>query len=75
MAREVLSEKTLLPLSLVLVLVGAIFWVSTFYSQSIAQGKEIEAIQVQQLKYAEDLSALKADISFIRGILQREYGH
>lgn len=71
----VLSENTLLPLSLVLVLVGTVFWVGVFYWQNEARGKEIETLQKQQTVYSSDLADLKRDIAYIRGVIEGAYGH
>lgn len=72
--RLILSEKTLLPLSVVGILAGAIVWATTFYNQGVAQGEEIRSIKEQQTQYSKDLMDVKNDLAYIRGILEIHYG-
>ena len=70
-----LSEKTLVPLSLIATICGGVVWVTMLYAQGVSNAKSIDELRTIQNSYAEDLSAMKVDISFIRGVLERKNGH
>lgn len=68
---HVLSEKTLIPLSAIGILCGAIVWVTTIYAQGVSNSKAIEEIRKNQDNYMEGFTELKADVSYIRGFIEK----
>ena len=47
-AQGAITEKTLIPLSLLLVIAGGIFWFSSMYSQTQANAESIVEVKQQQ---------------------------
>lgn len=64
-----LTEKTTISISLMLALLGGVFWLSTIYSQSVANAKALEKISVEQLNYNKNLEAINTRLSRIEGAL------
>jgi hypothetical protein len=51
-----ITENTLLPISLVITLVGGVFWLTTIYSQSNANAVEIKEMKTKQELIIQELS-------------------
>lgn len=63
------SEKTLLPLSLVIGIMGGSSWLTTIYVQNKAHAGMIEEIKVRQDAYTQTLQKIDARLSRIEGKL------
>lgn len=69
---KVLTENTLIPISAVVFLAGAIVWVTTIYAQNLEHGKQIEELKKSQGQLMEDVGSMRADVSYVRGYLERK---
>ncbi len=72
---SILHENTLIPVSAIAFICGAVVWVTTIYAQGVSNAKAIEEIRVIQQNYISDIATMKSDISFIRGTLEKRNGH
>lgn len=75
MREKSLSENTLIPLSAISIIGGAIVWITTIYAQGTTNAKEITEVKQTQAIQADDLIQIKADVSFIRGFLEKGKKH
>jgi len=65
----VLDEKTLVPLSLVVVFVGAIFWLSTVFAQVRVNGERLKVLSDDQRVYLGTVRIIDRRLSNIEGRL------
>ena len=68
---EKITEKTLVPLSLLGAMVGGIFWLTSMYNQTLANTESVKEIIKKQDSYSEDLHLIKMELSEIKGELKR----
>lgn len=64
-----LNEKTLVPISLVIVLGGGIFWLSTVFAQVRHNGVKINEINNDQKVYLQTVQQIDRRLSNIEGRL------
>ena len=64
-----ITENTLIPISLVITLVGFVFWLTNIYAQTASNSETIKKIETKQDKYIEDISQIRSDIEIIRNNL------
>lgn len=75
---QVISESTVIPISLVIVLIGGIFWLTTIWAKGNANAAALKELQddrkskreeyVDTLKMInENLTSLKEDVAFLKG--------
>lgn len=74
-----LTETTLIPLSMVIALVGGVFWLSTMYAQGAANAKaqeetkvEILEIKKKQEKYVEDMALIRESLIELKTLIKRQ---
>lgn len=65
-----ISEDTLLPISLVIVLVGGVFWLSSAYSQISANAADIADIKQERETLTAVVSRIDRRLSRIEGRLK-----
>jgi len=65
-----ISEETLLPISLVIVLVGGVFWLSSAYSQITANAADIADIKDERVELTTVISRIDRRLSRIEGRLK-----
>ena len=71
-----LTEKTLVPVSLILVLLGGVLWLSEIYAMAKHSTEEIKSIKLEK---RQDLDAINAkfdrilsDLNYIKGRVERK---
>jgi len=71
-----LTEKTLVPISLIIVLLGAMLWLSEIYAMAKHSSEEIKAIKQEK---RQDLDAINnkfdrilSDLNYIKGRVERK---
>jgi len=57
-----ITENTLLPISLIILIGGGIFWISAMWSQVQASSDEIKDIKVNQSKMNDDVVSQNKEI-------------
>ena len=63
--QDIISEKTLIPVSLIIVLVGAIFWLSSMYA--LANNNKEQIVEIKNdYKQGIDRLEKKIDILLLR---------
>lgn len=78
---QVLSESTVIPISLVIVVAGGIFWLTSIWAQGVANASAMKELQAdraaERAEYLgtvksinESLGEIKGQVSFIRGKLE-----
>lgn len=72
MANMIFSEKTLVPVSLVIVLIGAITWLTSMASDIRSANYNIEKVQVKQEQYNATLQEINSRLSKIEGYLSKD---
>lgn len=66
------TAETMVPLSVIGVLAGGIFWLSTLYAQGNVNAKAIEKLNTQQeamLEMKADIAVIKNELTNIRKVL------
>ncbi len=64
-----ITEGTVIPLSLVLVLIGGIFWLSTVYSTANTTMEEVKLLRQKQDDYYDTIEKIDVRLSRIEGKL------
>lgn len=64
------TESTLFPLSLIFVMIGCVYWVSSLAFQVTASAKSIEKLEDERKEYLQNVQELKTDIATIKGMLE-----
>lgn len=62
-----ITEKTLIPISFIAVAAGAIFWLTSLYSEVKANAKELAQITAQQVDYVSTVQMIDRRLSRIEG--------
>lgn len=65
---NILSEGTLIPVSLLVVIVGGVFWLSSMYAQTNANAESVVEIKQQQ---KDDRKEIMDRLSLIDGKIDR----
>lgn len=65
-----ITEKTAISVSLMVVIVGGVIWLSNIFFLADNTAKALEKVTIKQDKYSEDISEIKRDISVIKQILK-----
>lgn len=68
---KAITEKTLIPLSLVMTLIGGVFWLTSIYFEAKAANSSITEIKQKQDSYTETLNSIDKRLSRIEGFLSR----
>ena len=71
--REI-TEGTLIPISLVIVLTGGIYWFSSMYSQVQEHSVRLTALEDKQAKTLDMMYNMKEDVAVIRAVLAPRKG-
>lgn len=66
-----ITERTLVPLSLVITLVGGVSWLTTIHAQGQANAEVLVEVKNKQDKYEENLKAILNQLAEIKGELKR----
>ena len=66
---KTITEQTLLPLSLVGVLIGGVFWFSNLWAISKQNSEEIKEIKSKQEEYVQNMYQVNQRLSRIEGAL------
>ena len=64
-----ITENTLLPLSMILVLMGGVVWLTSIYAQTTENTKSIVELNRKQDEYNRTLSQISNQLSEIKGAL------
>lgn len=65
-----ITENTLVPISILGVIVGGIFWLSNMYFQTKASADDIVEIKAFQLQYMKDTAQIREDMAVIKATLK-----
>lgn len=65
-----LNESTLLPLSLVFVVIGCVYWVSSLSFQVQANATQLNEMTKERKEYLQTVNSLQNDVSTIKGMLE-----
>ena len=71
---KAITEATLMPISLVLVLIGGVSWLSTLHAKTESVGFKVEKVEVMQDEYNRNLKEILVKLSRIEGRLEAD-GH
>ena len=63
----VLNEKTLLPISLVVILLGGVFWLSTVFAQVRVNADRLKELREDQKLYLKTVQKIDRRLSNIEG--------
>lgn len=70
-----ITEKTLIPISLLTIIVGGVFWLTNIYFSTATNASEIKELKQQRkddtILINEKLDKLIEDVSFIKGKLRQ----
>jgi hypothetical protein len=66
---KALTEDTLLPFGLVLILFGGVSWLTSLYDETKANGSSIEELRIEQKVHNEKLDRIILKISHVEGKL------
>ena len=64
-----ITEKTLIPVSLVVVIVGGVFWFSNLWAVSKQNAEDIKEIKIKQEEYNSNMYQVNQRLSRIEGAL------
>ncbi len=64
--KRVLNEHTLVPISLIFVFLGVIFWVGSFYNESMASIKKVERVEESVQTIKDNVIEMKQDIKYLK---------
>lgn len=67
-----ISEKTLVPISMVITLFGGVAWLTNLYAENKSHGSEIREIKQMQTRYDEKLDRVIEKLNRIEGYLRRK---
>lgn len=70
-----ISEQTLVPVSMVLILFGFISWLTTLYNETKANGSEISEIKSEQRIYNQKLDRIMEKLNVMEGVMRGEHDH
>lgn len=65
-----ITENTLVPISLLTVIVGGVFWLSSMYSKVEAHAKSMEVVEAKQDKHIEVLQSIDKRLTRIEAKLE-----
>lgn len=71
---QIITQNTLVPLSVIACICGAVVWMTTLYAQGVSNAKDIAETKQTQAVVNEDIATMKSDIAFIRGLLEKRHG-
>lgn len=66
---KLISESTLIPISLVITLGGGLMWLTTIYNLTSANEKAIQRVETKQDIYNDNLAIIRDKLSTIEGRL------
>lgn len=67
---KMITEKTAISVSLMVVIVGGVIWLSNIFFLADNTAKALEKVVVKQDRYSEDIATIKQDIGVIKQILK-----
>ena len=71
---KAITERTLVPLGLVMAMAGGIFWFSSMYTQVEAHTSRLNALEDKQAKTLETLYKIREDVAVVRTIVSDRKG-
>lgn len=69
---ESLTEKTLIPISLVIIILGGVVWLTSLYSLAESNLRDVRILQAKQDTYFEQMSKIREDIAKIKALLEKK---
>lgn len=66
-----ITEETLIPISMAVILLGGVAWLTTLYNQSAANAKSIEALAGEITERDKALEKIWQELFQIKGELKR----
>jgi len=66
-----ITEATLLPISLVIVLIGGVLWLTDVHSVSREGVSIAKSVETKQEKYNEEIKKVREDVAEIKGMLKQ----
>lgn len=70
--KTIFSENTMVPVSLLIVILGGMFWLTTMFSEVRANSLQISEMKTDQQKKAETLVLILERLSSIESELKRQ---
>jgi hypothetical protein len=67
-----ITEDTLIPISLVIMLVGGVFWLTSMYNATAANSKDIAELKVKQEQYNQTVQAIWIELVTIKTRLPKD---
>ena len=64
-----ITENTLIPVSLIVILLGGVVWLTIMYAQGNANAKAIEQLSQRQDEYTKTVLTIDTRLSHIEGAL------
>jgi hypothetical protein len=68
---KTITEKTFIPISLLIVIIGVVVWITTVSGKTDANTKDISDIKIGQQEYNKDLHEINTRLSRIEGKLDK----
>lgn len=63
---KAITEFTLIPLSMLSIIAGGVFWLSSLYSKVQAHSEQLSALENKQEKQSEILQVIREDVAAIK---------
>lgn len=70
--KNILSESTLVPVSLIAVFAGGVVWMTTIYNTGVSNAQTIQEVVVRQEKYFEIIIDIRERLKRIETILEKQ---
>jgi len=67
--KSAITENTTISISVVISLIGGIFWLTTLYAKAESTEKAVERVEIKQDSYNNHLLEIKEDLGLIKGSL------
>lgn len=70
--QNIISEHTSISLTVLISLVGGIFWLTTLYAKTESTAQAISRIEINQTEYNKNLMEINQRLSRIEGMLDNK---
>lgn len=70
-----ISEQTFIPLSLVLLIIGGVAWLTNMNYNTEANGRALESISNKQDQYNKNLEEINTRLSRLEGYIKSTHGN
>lgn len=68
---EKITENTLIPISLVIILIGGVVWLTSTHLKAESNLEAVQRIEAKQDRYIQGLNKIYSELAEIKGELKR----